>query len=121
MLKWYRIVIGLSSSAAAYLKPSVQATRELPKPKSDSFSMSAAASTNVARSRASRRRVDPHATISDDACRLFRKQLGEVIDGDQEPDREGPAPTDSAYDGRLVATIRAPKDVTKPKSAGIAR
>jgi len=45
MLKWYRMVIGLSPSAAAYLKPSVQATWELPKPKSDLFSISAAAST----------------------------------------------------------------------------
>jgi len=39
------MVIGLSPSAEAYLKPSVQATWELPKPKSDLLSINGVVTT----------------------------------------------------------------------------
>jgi len=52
------MVIGLSSSAEAYLKPSVQATRELPKPKSGFLSI------NAVTAQCGEKRIAPHSATA---------------------------------------------------------
>jgi hypothetical protein len=56
------------------------------------------------------------AFVGDEPGGWLREQLGKVIDRDQQPHHEYAAPTVSAYAGRFIATMCAPKELTKPES-----